>query len=216
MQLQIIRIILEQFREAYTRLHEILTMIIQIPNTLECCNLRAGNWGADPSQGTALKGLLHLFLASFKILFEQREHKDLRPAPRYVDTCNYSSALMVCAAHLMYPSLQPLHQHSIRYRGTLVSGTVGHRAVTNLKVLHFCMICMIALCEFICVLSSIVPSCTFISPCHKILKIKFTAICTYTLLPLNSTRGYSDALPWEEPSCGRFCSNHIWTAQILV
>lgn len=106
MQLQIIRIILEQFREAYTRLHEILTMIIQIPNTLECCNLRAGNWGADPSQGTALKGLLHLFLASFKILFEQHEHKDLRPAPRYVDTCNYSSALngLCCTSHVPKPS----------------------------------------------------------------------------------------------------------------
>lgn len=35
-------------------LHEILTMIIQILNILECCNLRAGNRGDDPSQGTAL------------------------------------------------------------------------------------------------------------------------------------------------------------------
>lgn len=135
-----------------------------------------------------------------------------------LDMCTHVTALLlwvVCAAHLVYPSLQSLHQHSVRHRGTVVSDTVGHRAVTHLKVLHFCMICMIAF-TCICVLSNIVSSCTFISPHHKILKIKFTAMCMYTLLPLNSTSGSSDVLTRKEPSYGRICSINIWTAQILV
>lgn len=122
---------------------------------------------------------------------------------------------MVCGAHLKYSSFQSLRQHSIRYRGTITSWIVGHRAVTNLQVLYFCMICTIAF-TCVCVLSNILSSCAFVSPHHRVLKVKFTSVCIYTLLPHNSARGYSDVLIRKEPLYGRFCSINKWIAQILV
>lgn len=145
-----------------------------------------------------------------------RVNMNTKTSDLLLDMCTHVTTLllwMVCAAHLVYPSLQSVHQQSIRYWGTVVSGIVGHRAVTNLKVPNFCMICMIAFTRT-CVLSNIVSSCTFISPHQKILKVKFTGMCMYTLLPLNSTSGYSDVLTRKRPSYGRFCSINIWTAQI--
>lgn len=145
-----------------------------------------------------------------------RVNMNTKTSDLLLDMCTHVTTLllwMVCAAHLVYPSLQSVHQQSIRYGGTVVSGIVGHRAVTNLKVPNFCMICMIAFTR-ICVLSNIVSSWTFISPHQKILKVKFTGMCMYTLLPLNSTSGYSDVLTRKRPSYGRFCSINIWTAQI--
>ena len=143
---------------------------------------------------------------------------DTKSSVLLLDTCMCVTALllwMVCGAHLMYPSFQSLRQHSIRYRGTVMPWIVGHRAVTNLKVLHFCMICTITF-TCMCVLSNILSNCAFISPHHRIFKIKFTGVCMYTLLPLNSTRGYSDVLIRKEPLYGRFCSINKWIAQILV
>lgn len=133
-----------------------------------------------------------------------------------MSTCETALLIwMVCGAHLMYLSFQSPRKHSIRYRGTVPSWTVGHRAVTDLQVLHFCTICAIAFTR-VCVLSNILSSCAFVSPHHRTLKIKFIAVSMYTLLPLHRTRGYSDVLIREEPLRVRFCSINKWIAQILV
>lgn len=84
-----------------------------------------------------------------------RVNMNTKTSDLLLDMCTHVTTLllwMVCAAHLVYPSLQSVHQQSIRYWGTVVSGIVGHRAVTNLKVPNFCMICMIAFTR-ICVLT---------------------------------------------------------------
>jgi len=61
MQPQIMRLILEQFKEAYTRLYETLTVIMQIPNISDCCNLRAGNGGADQAMEQLCKAYCKYF-----------------------------------------------------------------------------------------------------------------------------------------------------------
>ena len=134
------------------------------------------------NQGTVPKGLLQIFLACFRITPLNMSHMDTKSSILLLDTCTHVTALliwMVCGTHLRYSSFWSLCQHSTRYRGTVMSRTVGCRAVTNLKVRHFCMICTIA---FTCMhlLSNVSPSCAFVPPHHRILKIKFAPVCIYT------------------------------------
>ena len=93
-----------------------------------------------------------------------------------LDTCTHLTNLhiwMACGARLTYPSVQSLHQRSTRFQGTATSWIAQHRAGADPEVRHFCMVCTIAfIC--ICVLGNILSSCAFISPHHRILKIKFT------------------------------------------
>lgn len=75
---------------------------------------------------------------------------DTKDSVLLLGMCTHVTALltwMICGAHLMYLSFQALRQHSIRYRGTAMSWTAGHRAVAHLKLLHFCMTCTIAFIE---------------------------------------------------------------------
>lgn len=107
---------------------------------------------------------------------------DTKSSVLLLDMCTSTTALlirMVCGTHLTYPSCQSLRQHSVGYRGTVTSWTVGHRAVTTLKVLHFFMICTIAFTGT-CVLRNILSSCAFLPPHHRILEIKFTGgVCVF-------------------------------------
>lgn len=139
-----------------------------IPNTSDCCNLRARNWRTDQARGTALKGLLQIFLASSRTMPLNTSNMETKGSALILDMCTGVTAL-----HITYLSLQSLRQCSLRYQSTVRSWTAEHRAETDLKVQHFCMICMIAF-TWICFLSNILSICTFIFPHHRILKIKFT------------------------------------------